>query len=73
MMEGGGAIAVTSAKGQSLKPKRFIFHSLRATSFFSWRENPSFSVSDRMSLDKSLIKRVFADLQRGGGSGGVID
>lgn len=64
---GGGATAVTSAKGQSLKPKRLIFHSLRASSFFSWRENPSFSVSDRISLDRSLIKRVFADLQRGEG------
>lgn len=54
--------ALTSAKGQSLKPKRLIFHSFSASSFLSWRENPSFSVSERMSRDRSRINRVFVQL-----------
>ena len=60
---------LTSARGQSLKPKRLMFHSFKASSFLSWREKPSFSVSERINLDRSRINRVLVALFffRGGG------
>lgn len=54
---------LTSARGQSLKPNRLMFHSFRASSFLSWRENPSFSVSDRINLERSRINRVLVALR----------
>lgn len=40
-----------------------MFHSFRASSFLSWRENPSFSVSERINLERSLINRVLLALR----------